>query len=444
MTETDTATFASTDAATDSVPEAGVVAEPAATSESAGDSAEPSLRDRIRVALPHVERWLAGSRIPDPADSLREAADEAAELEDPKEWDRYATHGPVALLESRVADLLGKPAAAMFPSGIMAQQCVLRVWVDRRDSRRIAIPDLSHLLQYELDGPQLLNDFQYERLTTGAQVPAVADLRAIPGSLAAVVLELPLRDGGYLLPTWDDLSAFAAAARERGVPLHFDGARLWESQPALGHSLAEIAELADTVYVSFYKGLGGLAGAVVAGPEDVIEEARQWRKRHGGTLFTMTPYALSGLRGLRLMLPRMGEFHERAIELAAALEQRALRIFPNPPHTNAFRLYVDQAPETVNERVVASLEQDRVAILSPLNHGEMPGTAWTEFTVGTSTMEWSVEEAADAVARLLVYRKPAASRRRVPQPLEKLVDPPSPGHFSLGPRDPVDVLATGG
>ena len=401
MTEPDTETNA--DPSTETVPELGVAAETpdGMTGGTTGDATEPSFEERVRAALPQVTRWLPGTKLPNPADSLREAADEAGELDDPEEWDRYATHGAVAVLEAKVKDLLGKPAAAMFPSGIMAQQSVLRVWADRRGTTRIAIPDLSHLLMYELDGPLLLNDFQYERLTVGPQVPKVADLDAIPGHLAAALLELPLRDGGYLLPTWDELSEFAQKTRERGIPLHFDGARLWESQPYLGHSLAEIADLADTVYVSFYKGLTGMAGAVVAGPEDVVEEARQWRKRHGGTVFSMTAYALSGLRGMRLMLPRMAEFYDRAVELAAAFAERGVRIFPNPPHTNAFRVYADQSADVVNERVLASLEQDRVAVLGPLRAGDMPDTAWTEFTVGASTMEWGVDEGADAVARLL-------------------------------------------
>jgi threonine aldolase len=366
-----------------------------------GTGSPPSIDDRIRAALPHVTRWLVAGRPPSPADELRSAADETAELAEPDEWDRYGTHGPVAALETKVAELLGKPAAAMFPSGIMAQQSVLRVWSDREASRRIAIPALSHLLVHELDGPQVLNGFTYERLTAGARVPQVADLTAIPGRLGAAVLELPLRDGGFLLPRWDELVAFAAATRERGVPLHFDGARLWESQPYLAHSLAEIAGLADTVYVSFYKGLGGFAGAVVAGPQDVVDEARRWRTRHGGTLFSMTAYALAGLRGLRLLLPRMGEFYERAVELAAAFEERGFRVFPSPPQTNAFRLYADAAADDMNERIVTSLERDRVALVRAMTAGEVPGTAWTEFTVGAATMQWEVTEAADAMAALL-------------------------------------------
>jgi threonine aldolase len=283
----------------------------------------------------------------------------------------------------------------------MAQQSVLRVWADRQGSQRIAIPALSHLLKYELDGPQQLNGFRYEHLTSDATVPQAADLTAIPGELGAALLELPLRDAGYLLPTWDELAAFSATARERGVPLHFDGARLWESQHYLGHGLDEISALADSVYVSFYKGLGGLAGAVVAGPQDVVDEARRWRTRHGGTLFTMLPFALSALRGLRTLLPRMGEFHERAVALAEAFETKGFRVFPNPPHTNAFRIYVDLPQQQVNERIVAHLEEHKVALLQPVIAGDMPGTSWSEFTVGAGTMAWDVEEAAAAMAVLL-------------------------------------------
>lgn len=363
--------------------------------------AGPTFEERIRVALPRATRWLPGMARPTPAAVMRGIADEVALLDDPDEWDRYGGRGPVGVLENQVAELLGKPAAAMFPSGIMAQQSVLRVWTDRQASTRVAIPELSHLLCYETDGPQQLNAFRYERLTTGPTVPTTQHFAAIPGRLGAVLLELPLRDAGFLLPSWDDLEAFSQAARERGVPLHFDGARLWESQPYLGHTLAEIAALADSVYVSFYKGLGGLAGAIVAGPDDVIDEARRWRGRHGGTLFSMLPYALAGLYGLRTQLPKMGEYHARAVELAAAFEDRGFRIFPQPPHTNAFRLFVDQPEDAVNERLVSRLEDDHLALLPPVRPGDMPGTSWAEFTVGESTLTWKVAEAADAIATLL-------------------------------------------
>ncbi len=102
-------------------------------------------------------------------------------------------------------------------------------------------------------------------------------------------IELPLRDAGFLLPTWEDLVAFTGRARERGVPVHLDGARLWESQPFYDRPHADIAGLFDSVYVSFYKGLGGIAGAALAG-HDLVAQARIWQARHGGNLFSMLPF----------------------------------------------------------------------------------------------------------------------------------------------------------
>jgi threonine aldolase len=364
--------------------------------------------------MPGLERSLMGRQPVSPQDEVRSIVaelDRAAAASDGTQasgatWDRYGDGGPVAALERQVATLLGKPAAVMFPSGTMAQQSVLRVWSDRQGSRRIAIPGLSHLLQHEQDGPRLLNDFEWALLTTGVTtggvLPTVEHLAAIPGVLGAALLELPLRDAGYLLPSWEELEAFSVACNDRGVPLHLDGARIWESAPHLGHTPSEIAALADTVYVSFYKGLRGLAGAVVAGSEEVIAEARLWRSRHGGTLFTMLPYAVSAQRGLRDELPRMGEYHRRAIEIAGLLAARGFRTFPEHPHCNAFRLFLDAPGEVVTERVVTVMERERLAVTPRWGDSEdVPGWSWTEFSVGPATMDWSPGGAVDLLTRVL-------------------------------------------
>jgi threonine aldolase len=187
------------------------------------------------------------------------------------------------------------------------------------------------------------------------------------------------------------------------VPLHLDGARIWESGPYLGHTPAEIAALADTVYVSFYKGLRGLAGAVVAGPEEIIAEVGLWRSRHGGTLWTMMPYAVSALRGLREELPRMAEYHQRALEMAELLAAKGFRTFPGPPHCNALRLFVEAPGDVVTERVVTVMEHERLVITPPWRDSEdVPGWSWTEFTVGPATMQWSSERAVQVLARVLL------------------------------------------
>ncbi|MEW2440716.1 beta-eliminating lyase-related protein [Micromonospora marina] len=81
--------------------------------------------------------------------------------------------------------------------------------------------------------------------------------------------------------------------------MHFDGARLWESTVHLGYSPAEIAALADSTYVSFYKSLGGHSGAALAGDAELVRYARAWRHRYGGTLFQQWPAALAALGPVR-------------------------------------------------------------------------------------------------------------------------------------------------
>ena len=355
--------------------------------------------ERARAAEPAVTRSLVGRPPVTPEAELRDLADVTAALADPHQWDRYGEHGPVAALERRLAEVLGKPAAALFPSGVMAQQSMLRVWCDASGSRRVALPALSHLLRHEGDGPRLLHDFDFALLTEGPTVPLAEHLTAVTGPLGAVLLELPLRDAGYLLPSWDELVALAQACRTREVPLHLDGARIWESAPHLGRSPAEVAAVADSVYVSLYKGLGGLAGAAVAGPEDEVAQARLWRTRMGGTLFSLLPYAVAGLRGLDRDLPRMAEYHEHALLLAQRLEAAGIRVSPSPPHTNAFRIHVEREAGDLDERRVRAMEQERVRLSPPWAAAETPGWSWTEFVVGPATTELEVDEVVEALVR---------------------------------------------
>lgn len=352
---------------------------------------------RFAAAAPGARRML-GHQIRTPSEALTAVAEN---IDPNTDWDVYGAGGLVAELESRVAELLGKPAVAFFPSGVMAQQAALRCWTDRSGSRRVAIPDLSHLLRHELDGPALLHDLRYERLGTGRQLPAVAHLDAIPGPLGAVLLELPLREAGFVLPTFAELAELSTRCRDRGAPLHLDGARLWDATPHLGASLDEVAALADSVYVSFYKGLGGLAGAALAGPEDLVAEARHWRRRLGGTLYGMTTYAASALAGLDEHLPRMAEYHDRAVEIAALLGERGFRVTPNPPHTREFVVYAQAEPDVLGENVIRLMEREQVLTARNWMDADVPGWSWTEVGVGSATMLWSAREVADALASVI-------------------------------------------
>lgn len=358
--------------------------------------ASGDLRARREAAIDRCTRWLF-LRRPTVAESMQRLA-EAATAD---RGDTYGAGGEVGLLEQDAAELLGKPAAVFVPSGIMAQQCALRVFADRAGTKRVALHGLSHFLQHELNALEEVHGLCIERLTSEPRQPRPDELAAIPGSLAAVALELPLRDAGFVLPCWDELVMFAEACADRGVPLHLDGARLWESTPYLGQELATVAELATTVYVSFYKGLDGLGGAALAGPEDVIAEVRRWQRRLGGNLYTLFPYAASARAGLRDVLPRMAAFRGRAVELAAALQEVGYRVFPDPPHTNSFRLYAPRPVDELEAATVQRMEATRESICPSWRPADVPGWSWTELVVTSHTLDWSVSEAAQSLAELL-------------------------------------------
>jgi threonine aldolase len=353
------------------------------------------LHDRFRAAQASAESifWRAPAT---PAAMFRDLAAFAEEHD--LERDVYGERGAVAQLETEVAELLGKPAAVMFPSGVMAQQATLRAWCDRSGSRRVALPDMSHLVRYEQDGPRRVLGLELEWLTTGRETPTAEALAKVGGRLGAAMVELPLRDAGCLLPTWHELAELSEAARERGVPLHADGARIWESVPHWDRSLAEAADLFDSMYVSLYKGLGGSSGALVVCPEDLAGELRSWRARMGGTIFSMTAAAVGGLMGLREHLEKFGDYRAWAIELAAALQEHGIRTFPEVPHIATFLAYAPGTADVVNERVVAFTEERGIVPSGLWRDADVPGWVETELTCYESAIGHDPAEVAGLMA----------------------------------------------
>ena len=173
------------------------------------------------------------------------------------------------------------------------------------------------------------------RSATPAALITLADLEEVAEYAAALLIELPQREIGGRLPAWDDLVAQTALARSHGAAVHLDGARLLESLPFYGRTAAEVAALFDSVYVSLYKGLGGIAGCLLAGDEQLVAEAREWRHRHGGTLFELWPYAAAGLAGLRLRgcrgCRRTSSTRGRSRPSCATLD--GVQVVPDPPVT---------------------------------------------------------------------------------------------------------------
>ncbi|MFB7499708.1 threonine aldolase family protein [Streptomyces sp. NPDC056161] len=375
------------------------------------------LRQRRTAANRNARHALARTSmratIRERLEELREAGPEVYDLDE--QVDAYGDR-IVAALEDRVAALLGTEAAAFFPTGTMAQQVALRCWAARTGNTTVALHPLSHPEVHERHALSQVSGLRPVHVTTAARLPTAEEIRALGEPFGTLMLELPLRDAGFVLPTWEELTETVAAARERDAVVHFDGARLWESTVRLDRSLDEIASLADSVYVSFYKSLGGLSGAALAGSRSLVEDAKVWRHRYGGTLFQQFPAALSALVGLERELPRLPEYVRHARVVAGALREGFAAaglswasVHPEEPHTHQFQVWLPYEPDVVAEAAVRQAEETSVALFTGAWQSGGPSLAVTEVTVGASGLEWTADDVRAAVAEFTA-RLPKRSR----------------------------------
>jgi len=307
--------------------------------------------------------------------------------------DRYGRGGVVAELEEEVATLLGKEAALFLPSGTMAQQITLRVHADRRCRRDIVFHPYCHLDWHEGRGYERLHDLHAVPAGSLGEPLGPEALREVTAPPAALLIELPQRDLGGTLPPWDELEAMVGWAKASGAAVHMDGARLWEATPYYGKTPGEIASLFDTVYVSFYKGLGGITGCCVAGPQDVIAEVSEWRTRHGGRLFGLWPYAASALTALHERLPKMPAYYRHALAIARALQGvPGLRILPDPPQAPMMHIQLDVTPDELASRAHAIARREGVWTFDRPFSVDSASRLTIEFSLGDATLQFTPDE----------------------------------------------------
>jgi threonine aldolase len=312
----------------------------------------------------------------------------------------------VPRLEARVAKMLGKEAALLFPTGTMAQQVVLRIHADRRARRAVAFHPQCHLEVHEEKGYAVVHGLSAKLVGDRHRLIGVHDLEAIAEPLAALLLELPQRNIGGQLPSWDELVRQCAWARERGAAVHADAARLWEAQPFYGKTHAEICALFDTVYVSLYKGLEAPCGAILAGPRDLVAEARVWRTRLGGNASAAWPIAALGELGLDELVPRMPAFWAHARAICAALAGApGVHVVPDPPQTPLFHVHLDAAPDAVTAAAKAMIAEKGVHLFIRVLTATTPRACSFEVVVGENAMGFAPDEVRSLVLELLSRAK---------------------------------------
>lgn len=311
--------------------------------------------------------------------------------------DIYGNGELIKTFERKMIDLLGHDDAVFFPSGTMAQQIALRIWSDEQNNRMVAYHPLCHLEIHEQDGLKKLHEIEPILVGEADQMMTIDDVKALP-DVSCLLLELPQRELGGLLPSREELEVICAYARDRGIRLHLDGARLLEVLPYYEAEAKDIAQLFDSVYISFYKGLGGVAGAILAGPEPFCQEARIWKRRYGGDLISLYPYILSADFYYEQRKDRMAEYHAAAKELAVRLNAiSGISTRPLEPVSNMFHLYFEAEKAVVEEKLIEIQSHGKVGIAGYLV--EKDSGCATEVNIGDSFLTLTPDE------RETVYRQ---------------------------------------
>jgi len=304
----------------------------------------------------------------------------------------------VRRLEEQVAALLGKERALFFPTGTMANQA--GVWLLSRPGTEVLLDANAHLTHWEVAGLAALSGVQARGVPAGANglVMDAATLAATvrpasphaPSASLVCVENTHNGAGGKITPP-SELALIREVARANRLPVHMDGARLWNASSALGVPPAAFTAHVDSVMVSFSKGLGAPVGAALAGSKEGMADAWAVRKRLGGGMRQSGILAAAALHGIEHHWPNLPEDHRRA-KLFASIVDGVGGARVVPPDTNI--VMVDLPAGITSSALVASAASEGVLI-----------TPWSPTRIRAVTHldvdDAAVQRAAETIARLL-------------------------------------------
>ncbi len=266
--------------------------------------------------------------------------------------DVYGEDPTVARLEAELAEMAGTEAGLYFPSGTMSNQAALAAHTRR--GVEVLAPEGAHVYEYELGAMSLLSGLTPRLLPAPRGVPDPQDLRAAvhrsvhQAPTGLVVLENTHNKAGGVVVPLERHDALVAAARAEGLPVHLDGARVFNAVVANGTDLERTVRGFDSVSVCLSKGLGAPVGSVLLGTRAFLDEAHRYRKAFGGGMRQAGVLAAAGLLAIREGPARLADDHRRARQLAQALaEVPGLGLDLDRVETNMIYLDVADAPGLV-------------------------------------------------------------------------------------------------
>eukprot|EP00040_Diaphanoeca_grandis_P017024 m.88346 g.88346 ORF g.88346 m.88346 type:complete len:738 (+) comp26184_c0_seq1:206-2419(+) len=385
---------------------------------------------------------LSGNVTTSTKDLLMHLAEYVGDDEDNIYKDTYGNGVGLQGFEEQIATLLGKDSGCFTMTGTCANQMAVRAAVDLQASRNIVqqeggyssgsllvnrgvavrakdesrmalvhwtshLVHLTHLFDFviqreafihlakkNLFGLNVVPSGHFNRALSFADLQK--DLHKWKSAPAVIVVEIPQRMNGGATMSFEDLRQLRAICQERKIHMHMDGARLWEVQPYYGRSLSEICGLFDSVYVSFYKGLGALSGAMLLGDEAFIESAKGWRHRLGGQPYTFMPAWIDSKRSLDATLPEFQFRFERMCRVVELMKDEMIvypggiiRLVPEVPQSCMIHVYLRAPTE------VAIAAHEKAAQMSHVRlWNKIRGTGFSAFVFPDSTegcyFEWTM------------------------------------------------------
>ena len=315
--------------------------------------------------------------------------------------DYYGKGDLIASFEKKVAGLLGFEAACFMPSGTTAQQIALKIYAGNSKNQSFAIHPTSHLELHEQHAYAHLSNLNSVLIGDRNRQLNAQDIENLSEPVSAVIIELPAREIGGQLPDWKELEAIKKTAKKQSIFLHMDGARLWETKAFYHKSYKEICRGFDSVYVSFYKGIGALTGAMLLGEKEFIEESRIWLRRFGGNLYQLHPYVASAAMRFDRALKQMPEYMRRTKEVYKVLKNIPnISFCPNPPQVNMFHLYFNASQEKLVEARDKIALEDKIWTANNFQKTVLENLCYTEIYAGEGLLKIKDEELFDAFSKL--------------------------------------------
>lgn len=306
---------------------------------------------------------LRSDTLTQPTKRMREAIFQATVGDDV-----YGEDPTINRLEEIAAEMLGKESAVFVTSGTQGNQLAVLAYCSPGDE--VIVESESHIFYYEGGAISALAGVQPRPVQgiKGAMNPSAVksairseDIHFPDTSL--ICLENTHNRSGGSVVSIENMSAIYDIAQNAGIPVHIDGARLFNAAVASNKKVTDFTQYCDSVQICLSKGLGSPVGSLLAGKKEVIQKARKWRKRLGGGMRQAGFLAASGVISLTEMVDRLREDHEKALRLAEAIEEIKGLTLVNRPDTNIVLINIENTNQT-NDEFLENLKREGLLAVS--------------------------------------------------------------------------------